>query len=332
MTDYLPFPLERVYEVLERYSGRSILVLGDLMLDEYVWGQVKRISPEAPVMVVDVVRTTYALGGAGNVAHNVQAMGARAVVCGIVGDDTMGATLRDHVSEAGCIPEGIVTLEDRPTTVKSRILAHNQQVVRVDREKNTPISSEASRGLLKYVEEHIASVDGVILSDYAKGVLTEHLVKDTIALARRFNKPVAANLKPPRVAPFEGATLLTLNVHEAERAANETINETADLYRIGEALRAQLRCDALLVTRGADGIALFTASAEPVCLPARRLDVFDVAGAGDAVICAAALALASGASFLEAAAVGNIAGNAKVTKLGVAPVTRAEMRRVAEMA
>lgn len=317
-------------KLLDSFTARRILVVGDVMLDEYVWGQVNRISPEAPVMVVEVSSTDWRLGGAGNVANNVQAMGGQCVVCGVVGDDPNGAVVHNQVAAIGADGSGLVSAKDRPTTVKTRIVAHSQQVVRVDRETRAPVSGEVLAGMAAFVRVALPTVDAIVLSDYAKGALTEDLVREIVALARQHDKPVAANLKPPRVAPFHGATFLTLNVHEAERAANTTIADEAALLAVGAELRAQLDCDGLLVTRGPHGVALFTADESPVLLPARPVEVYDVAGAGDAVISAATMALASGATFAEAAAVGNLAGNAKVTKLGVSPVTRDEMLRLAE--
>ncbi|HEY3413557.1 MAG TPA: PfkB family carbohydrate kinase [Armatimonadota bacterium] len=315
--------------LLDGFGSRRILVVGDVMLDEYVWGQVNRISPEAPVMVVEVNSTDWRLGGAGNVANNVQAMGGRCIVCGVVGDDPNGAVVHAQVAAIGADGSGLVVAKDRPTTVKTRIVAHSQQVVRVDRETRAPVDGDALDGMAAFVRNALPTVDAVILSDYAKGALTEALVREIIALARRHGKPVAANLKPPRVAPFHGATFLTLNVHEAERAANTSITDEAALLTVGADLRAQLDCDGLLITRGPNGVVLFTAGAAPLLLPAHPVEVYDVAGAGDAVIGAATMALASGAAFADAAAVGNLAGNAKVTKLGVAPVTREEMLRLA---
>lgn len=316
---------ERLREIVNAFAGRRVLVVGDIMLDEYVWGEANRISPEAPVMVVEVRDTTYAIGGAGNVGHNIRSLGAHPRLCGVIGDDMMGKILQGIAAGAGIDTEGLVCAPDRPTTVKTRIVAHSQQVVRVDRETRDPISGTALDEMLVKVKHAIPTIDAVILSDYAKGALTDELTETVVSLARAAGKPTAANLKPPRVAPFRGATLLTLNMHEAERASNETIRCDADLHCVGRALRERLDCRALLITRGADGVALFTDGIEPVHIPARRVEVYDVTGAGDAVISASTLALISGASPAEAAAIGNLAGNAKVRKLGVAPVTTGEI-------
>lgn len=323
---------ERLDTLLSGFQGRRVLVVGDLMLDEYVWGRVNRISPEAPVMVVDVVETTHALGGAGNVVNNIQAMGASAVVAGVVGDDPNGLAVRERLRECGSVPDGVAIAPDRPTTVKTRIVAHSQQVVRVDRELRTAIPETTLAAVSRFVRDAVSGVDAVLLSDYSKGVLVDSLVRDAVAAARAAGRPVAANLKPPRVDPFAGATLLTLNVHEAERATGVEITDEPSLLSAGGSLRRRLECSALMVTRGGEGVALFTADAEPVLLAARRVEVYDVTGAGDTVISAATLALAAGGGFVEAAAIGNLAGNAKVTKLGVAPVTRDEIRRMAEPA
>lgn len=320
---------DRLGAILDRFTNLRILVVGDLMLDEYLWGAVSRISPEAPVMVVEVQRTTHCLGGAGNVASNVKALGGVPALAGVAGGDTMGDVLVEHAAACGSGPDAILRVPQRPTTVKTRIVAHSQQVVRVDRETRAPLSANEEHGLRDVVLRALPSCDAVVLSDYAKGTLTDGLVREVVAGARAAGKPVAANLKPPRVDPFQGASLLSLNLLETERAANEAVPTTEALARVGSRLRAELACSALLITRGPDGVALFTAHEPPVQIPARRVEVFDVAGAGDAVIGAATMALAAGAAPAEAAAIGNLAGNVKVTKLGVAPVSAEEIRQMA---
>jgi D-beta-D-heptose 7-phosphate kinase/D-beta-D-heptose 1-phosphate adenosyltransferase len=247
----------------------------------------------------------------------------------VAGKDAMGEILREHAVACGSSATGIIAADERPTTVKTRIVAHSQQVVRVDRETRAPLDSASESRLLSFLRETAPEVDAVILSDYAKGTLTDGLVVEAVAQAGALGIPVAANLKPPRVRPFAGAGFLSLNLAEAERAGNEPIADEAALERVGTRLRAELACGALLITRGPEGVALFTASGDPVTIPARRVEVYDVAGAGDAVISAAAMALAAGAEPVEAAAIGNLAGNVKVTKLGVAPVSRGEIRQMA---
>jgi rfaE bifunctional protein kinase chain/domain len=318
---------KRLEALLNAFTGRKILVAGDLMLDEYVWGQASRISSEAPVLILDVQKTTHSLGGAANVARNVREMGAEATLVGVVGRDASADQLMASLESCGCSKSGIVAADDRPTTVKSRVVAQNQQIVRIDRETKKPVTGAVMDKLLSRIEEMLPAADAVILSDYAKGVLTDRLVRTVIKQAREYRVPVAANLKPPHVEAFRGATLLTLNLAEAERAWGRPIIGEAGLRRCGQELRKQLACKGLLITRGGDGVVLFASTGAPLFIPAQRVQVFDVTGAGDTVISAALLALSAGGTCAEAAAIGNMAGNIKVTKQGTAPVDRDEMRR-----
>ncbi len=320
---------ERFDALLNAFEGRKILVVGDLMLDEYVLGHAGRVSPEAPVLVLDVQRTTHGLGGAANVARNVGRMGAEVTLAGVVGADAGADRLQASLRENGCSTEGVVVARDRPTTVKTRVVVQNQQIVRIDRETREPVCGKTLERLSSLVNASIPSVDGVILSDYAKGALTDCLVSTIIKKAKEHRVPLAANLKPPRVDAFRGATLLTLNLAEAERAWRHPVGDEADLRRCGQALRKRLACKGLLITRGGDGVVLFTATGAPLAIPAHRVQVFDVTGAGDTVIGAAAMALSCGATCGEAAAIGNLAGNIKVTKLGAATVDRDEIRTFA---
>ncbi len=321
--------LNRLDTLLEAFANRKILVAGDLMLDEYIRGQINRISPEAPVPVLDVQRTSHTLGGAANVAANVRAMGADVFLAGVVGADVAAEMLRESLERHGCSIDGLVVDNDRSTTVKTRVVVQNQQIVRIDRETRKPISGTVLEKLLARIEAVLPAVDAVILSDYAKGVLAESLVRTIVKQAREARIPVAANLKPPHVEAFHGATLLTLNLAEAERAWRRPIGDETSLYRCGQALRKRLACKGLLITRSGDGVVLFTSAGAPLAIPAQRVQVFDVTGAGDTVISAASLALSAGATCAEAAAVGNLAGNIKVTKHGTAAVGCDELRRLA---
>jgi len=318
---------KRLDALLNAFAGRRILVAGDLMLDEYISGQASRVSPEAPVLVVDVQQTTHALGGAANVAGNVREMGAEVSVAGIVGRDPGANLLLASLEAHGCCVENVIVADDRPTTVKTRVVVQNQQVLRFDRETRKAVSEAAGARLLALVEAALPAVDAVILSDYAKGALTHRLVTAIIRKAKQRRVPLAANLKPPHVEAFCGATFLTLNQAEAERAWRQPIVDETSLYRCGHALRKRLACKGLLITRGGEGVVLFTQTGAPHAIPTRRVQVFDVTGAGDTVISAAAMALAAGATCHEAAVIGNLAGNIKVTKLGAAAVNRSEIRR-----
>lgn len=322
--------LERLDALLNSFAGERILVAGDLMLDEYIWGHTNRISPEAPVPVLDVKKNTHTLGGAANVAENLRAMGAEVSLAGVVGRDPGADQLRANLEIHGCSIGCVVVDDDRPTTVKTRVVVQNQQIVRIDRETRKPICGPVLERLMARIESTLPETDAVILSDYAKGVLTDRVVRMVIRKARERRIPVAANLKPPRVEAFRGATLLTLNLAEAERAWCRPITDDAALLCCGQTLRKRLGCKGLLITRGGDGVVLFTKSDVPLAIPAQRVQVFDVTGAGDTVISAASLALSAGATCAEAATVGNLAGNIKVTKLGTAAVDRDEIRRFAE--
>ena len=283
--------IDRLDVVLTAFEGRKIIVVGDLMLDEYILGQSSRVSPEAPVLVLDIQRNTYCLGGAANVARNVSRMGAEVTTVGVVGHDSAADKLRSCLRENGCSSEGVIALSNRPTTVKTRVVAQNHQIVRMDRETRVPVDEDDSNKLLEIIDALIPDADGMILSDYAKGVLTDSLVTDIIARAKHYGVPLAANLKPPRVDPFRGASLLTLNLVEAELAWSRSIREENDLCRCGRELRERLECKGLLITRGGNGVALFSENDEPLIIPSHRVQVFDVTGAGDTVISAAALAI-----------------------------------------
>jgi D-beta-D-heptose 7-phosphate kinase/D-beta-D-heptose 1-phosphate adenosyltransferase len=319
----------RLDALLNHFAGRKVLVVGDLMLDEYIWGQTSRVSPEAPVLVLDVQRTTHSLGGAANVARNIHALGASVTLAGVVGADPSAHLLLDDLESDGCSTAGVVTTDDRPTTVKTRVVVQNQQIVRIDRETRKPVCGAALDKMLAIIEKTIPEVDAVVLSDYAKGVLTDRLVTTAVTKAKEYGVPLAANLKPPQVEAFRGATLLTLNLAEAERAWQRPIVDEKSLFRCGQALRKRLACKGLLITRGGDGVAVFASAREPLVIPAQRVEVYDVTGAGDTVISAATMALSGGATCGEAAAIGNLAGNIKVTKLGTATVVCDEIRQFA---
>lgn len=319
----------RLDAILNAFADRRILVVGDVMLDEYIWGHTTRISPEAPVPVLDVQRTTHTLGGAANVARNVREMGGAVTLFGVVGSDPGADMLLASLEANGCPADCLVVGEDRLTTIKTRVVVQNQQIVRIDRETKKPVCEAVTDSLLSRIEAALPGADAVILSDYAKGVLTDRLVRRVIKKAKEHRVSVAANLKPPHVEAFRGATLLTLNLAEAERAWGHPIIDAMSVCRCGQTLRKRLACKGLLITRGGDGVVLFTSSGAPLAIPAHRVQVFDVTGAGDTVISAASLALSTGATCAEAAAIGNLAGNIKVTKLGTAAVDRNEIRRFA---
>lgn len=318
----------RLQALLGQFEGKHVLVVGDCMLDEYVWGRVNRISPEAPVMVVEQVRNTWAAGGASNVAVNVVAMAGRASIVTVVGDDPQGIRLRRELENQGVHHEGVVTHPNRPTTVKTRIVAHNQQVVRVDREERAPVAEEVVDQLVQRVRAQMEHADAVLFSDYSKGVLTDAVVSAAMELARAAGKPTFANPKPSSIRRYQGISLVTVNQSEAEAVTGYSLHEHSELDRAGEKVLASCGAEAAIVTLGGRGLALFRSGKPWRHLPVVPLEVYDPCGCGDSAIAAAALARTAGANWVEAATLANLAGNAKVRKLGVVPVTRAEIETV----
>jgi D-beta-D-heptose 7-phosphate kinase/D-beta-D-heptose 1-phosphate adenosyltransferase len=319
---------ERLNALLGRFAGKRILVIGDCMLDEYIIGRVNRISPEAPVMVVEQVKTNYAAGGASNVAVNIVALGGDASIISIVGDDLMGDRLREELARRGVTHSGVVTATGRPTTVKTRIVAHNQQVVRVDREERSPIPAEVGAQILDRVRAEIGQADAVLISDYSKGVLTEELVAGVLDLARSRNIPVCANPKPSNIRQYRGLSLISLNQSEAEAVTGVSLSDLGSMDDAGARLMHLCAVEAAFITLGGRGLALFEAGKSWRHLPVVPLEVYDPCGCGDSAIAAATLARTAGADWVEAATLANLAGNAKVRKSGVVPVTRPEIENV----
>lgn len=308
-----------------RFADQTVLILGDVMLDEYVWGEVQRISPEAPVPVVELQRRTYMPGGAANVAANVVSLGGRALLGGVIGRDPAAAQLGEALRQRGIDSQGLVVDDVRPTTTKTRIVAHSQQLVRVDTEQRMPLRDELEDTLLRWAETRMAEVDACILSDYAKGVVSARLAEHFIHMARRAGRPVIVDPKGTDYAKYRCATALTPNVHEAAHAANREIAKDADLLEVGRVLSGRLGGSALLVTRGSQGMSLFLNRGQSVHIPAVARHVFDVTGAGDTVVSTLAMALAAGATLEQAARLANRAAGIVVGKLGTATVTREEL-------
>jgi D-beta-D-heptose 7-phosphate kinase/D-beta-D-heptose 1-phosphate adenosyltransferase len=318
---------ERAEQILNGFSGKRILVIGDVMLDEYIWGSVNRISPEAPVMIVDVNKYSHVPGGAANVVNNICALDAKSAVIGVIGADEAGNELKSALESKGAITNGLVTVDGRPTTRKTRVIAHSQQVVRIDHEKRNPLAPEIKEQLYSLIEREIALADAVLLSDYQKGALDSDILKFCVKCAGG-RTPITGNLKPKSIGESISLTCLTLNLPEAKIAADASSMETEeDINAAGKALLEKTGSENVLITRGADGLTLFSASSphSPVTVPAHPVEVYDVAGAGDTVISALTLALASGATPIEAVTLANYAGAEAVKKVGVATVSISEI-------
>lgn len=314
-------------EALPPIGGRRLAVVGDAMLDHFVWGSVERISPEAPVPVVRVREETWKLGGAANVAAGIRALGAEAVFFGLCGRDEAAATLRRLLSERGIAPDGLVTDPDRPTTLKTRIIAHHQQVCRTDREHDGAIDAAGLAALLGGLRG-CGPFDGIVLSDYGKGVLTEASLPALIGAARAAGVPVVIDPKRGDYAKYRGATSLTPNQREAELACGHAITDPDSLRRAGRKLLDVTAADALLITRGEHGMALYLRDGGEHHLPAVATTVYDVTGAGDTVIAVYASCLAAGTSHFDAARLANHAAGLAVRELGTAAVTLDQLRAV----
>lgn len=321
-------PAERKHlrKLLSELPGRRILVLGDLMLDQYVRGTCARISPEAPVPVVRVTQETYIPGGAGNVAANLAALQARVAIMGVVGDDEAGHKLLADFSEMNV--DGGHSLIDsaRVTSQKCRVVAERQQVVRFDRETTEPLSNDTESRLLERLPAALRESDALILSDYGKGVLTPRVLTTAIRLAKALRIPVTVDPKIEHFKRYRGVTCMTPNLHEAWSGMRRPPQAgTPAIETLGRDILRTLRCESVLVTRGPDGMSLFKQSARPLHIPTQAREVFDVTGAGDTVISTLTLALAARAKIEHAAALSNHAAGIVVAKLGTATVTIPEL-------
>ena len=315
----------QVEAFLNRLPDLRVLVIGDLMLDEYVWGEAERISPEAPVQVVDVKREDLRLGGAGNVINNLAALGARVEVVSVLGDDADSHVLTGIIESQGLSANGIRRVRGRTTARKTRVLASNQQMLRIDRESRTPISNADEQALLDDLQKLLPGVDVVLLSDYQKGLLTVSFLQAIIALCRTAKIPVLVDPKGDDYSKYRGATLLTPNRKEAGLASGIDIVDEESLLRAGRQLRQDLDSDALVITRSEEGMSLFFREGPEKHLPTRAREVFDVTGAGDTVLTVLGLALAAGLSMEEAAELANVAAGIVVAKVGTSTISGPEI-------
>ena len=314
----------RLAALLEGFRRVRLLVVGDVVLDEYLWGTVERVSPEAPVPVVHVRDETVVLGGAANVARNVVALGGGVALCSVVGDDAAGRRIGELVRDLGVDPAGLVVAPGRPTTRKTRVIARSQQVVRFDRETHDPLASAAAARLLESLDRALRGVDGAIVEDYGKGVLTTRTALAAMRRLRAAGVPVAVDPKAA-LGPYRGAALLKPNLREAEALSGIAVRRPADLARAAARLRRRIGGGALVVTRGAEGMTLFESDGPGVDVPTVRREVFDVQGAGDTTIAALALGLRAGATLFEAAVIANAAASVVVGKVGTATASADEV-------
>jgi rfaE bifunctional protein kinase chain/domain len=323
---------DQLRDILKQFAQQQIVVVGDVMLDHYLWGKVSRISPEAPVPVVEVTRESYFPGGAANVARNLRALGANARIMGVLGEDDAGQKLRNALEEQGIPTDGLVGDSTRPTTLKTRIVAHNQQVVRFDHESNGAISSSLQNELVRHFSEILPDIDAVIFEDYGKGLFTQDLVSQMLAKARGAKIVTAADPNPRRLLDYREITAITPNRSEAFAAAGVPYVEPVDdvladepLNTVGDILLKKWKAENLLITLGEHGMCLFRPGKKPHHIPTVAQEVFDVSGAGDTVIATLALALAAGADPVEAAEISNHAAGVVVGKVGTATCSPEEL-------
>ncbi len=315
---------KRATGLVDSFRKASVLVVGDVIMDHFIWGKVERISPEAPVPVVEVTRETVLLGGSANVVNNITALGGRCYLTGIVGRDRDGTLLLKMLRERGVELGGIVVDSRRPTTIKTRIIAHSQQVVRFDREKKSPISQRKIARILDYVEKTLKKVDVVVVSDYSKGLVTEELMEGLKELARQRQKPIVVDPKVEHFHYYHGVELVTPNNLEASRASGVEIRDEETLHQAGRILLDSLGSKAVLITRGEQGMSLFEKDRD-THIPTVAREVYDVSGAGDTVVGVMALALSAGADYREAAVLANMAAGIVVGKVGTAVVHPEEL-------
>ncbi|HET6515305.1 MAG TPA: D-glycero-beta-D-manno-heptose-7-phosphate kinase [Thermodesulfovibrionales bacterium] len=310
--------------LFNNFRDARILVVGDIILDQYIWGKVSRISPEAPVPIVEVTDDTFRLGGAANVANNIASMGGKATVAGIVGRDRAGDIFRELAEERGVA--SALFEDSRPTIMKTRVIAHNQQVVRFDREEKSRISGKARVDLLAFMRHAIHEHDAVIVSDYKKGLVSPELIREILKHARARKKLVAVDPKVGHFPCYRGVSLITPNLVEASSGSGIEIKDERSLIRAGKTLMKRLSCASVLITRGEEGMSLF--ERETVThIPTVARRVYDVTGAGDTVIATVALAFASGATLQEAASIANHAAGIVVGEVGTAVVTQEKLRK-----
>ena len=318
---------DKMISHLDKFKDVNVLVLGDIMHDVFIWGKVKRISPEAPVPVVEVTRETSLLGGAANVVNNVLALGARASMAGVVGADRAGEAVIKELDRIGANRACVHKSMTRPTAVKTRVIAQKQQVVRFDKEEIRPLKASTEKKLWRSLKKKLDEVDAVILSDYAKGLLSESLTKKIIDLCNKNGKPVAVDPKPVNMDWYKNASIITPNSKEAGEAAGFEIVTDEDVERAGKILIDRLGCKYIMITRGEKGMSLFRKDGHFFSIPALAREVFDVTGAGDTVIGVLATAMAAGMEMDDAMKAANVAAGIVVGKVGTSVASVEEIKK-----
>ncbi len=313
---------QRLQSLFDGFAGKRIAVVGDLMMDRYYWGSVGRISPEAPVPVVEVESESTRLGGAANVANNIAALGGVPIMVGVIGSDLTGKEFMKIIEGNGFPTSGIVIDSSRPTTVKTRVIAHHQHVVRIDQETKQNISSEIQVKILKTLSESMKTLDGIILEDYNKGVLVPHLIHEVTEAARKHEKTVSVDPKFNNFFAYKNVTVFKPNRKETEEALGCKLAEWDDIDKAGKEMLHVLDAENVLLTLGEQGMALFEKGDKVTHLPTRAIKVADVSGAGDTVVSTLSMVLASGGDIGEAATLANFAGGIVCGEVGIVPIDK----------
>jgi len=317
-------------ENIDRFPRARVIVIGDIIMDEYIWGDVSRISPEAPVPVVEVEHETKTLGGASNVIYNMATLGARPVLCGVIGDDRTGRQILNKVDQMGLKTDGMVVEPGHPTSIKTRIVAHNQQVVRFDRESKKNIGPESIEKILDFIGKNLDTIDAIVISDYGKGVISAPLMKGLRDLVRQASEGSIIIAVDPKTGNFEyyhEVDVITPNHHEAGSYCGFEIYDDDTLTQAGRKMLDELKCRSVLITQGKDGVTLFENGGEITHIPTVAKKVFDVTGAGDTVIGTFSLGLASGLDLKSAAVLSNFAAGIVVGEVGTSTVSAAELKK-----
>ncbi|RLD16429.1 MAG: D-glycero-beta-D-manno-heptose-7-phosphate kinase [Caldiserica bacterium] len=316
--------MERLKKLVKRIKGKRIAVVGDIIVDHYVWGDTSRISPEAPVPVVLVKNEEYKPGGAANTCNNIISLESEAVLFGVIGEDITGEKAIEIFKNYGVNTDGIVIEKNRPTTLKTRIIARTQQMIRVDKESSHKIKRETSKEILKKIENNIDKFDGIIISDYGKGVINRYLLERLIPLALRKKKIITVDPKIEHFFLYKKVTSITPNHYEAGDALHTKCEEDIEVENAGKKIMKRLKTISLLITRGEKGMTLFLKD-KVYHIPTVAKEVYDVTGAGDTVVATFTLCLSSGIDFLDSAKISNIAAGIVVGKIGAATTTIDEM-------
>lgn len=314
------FSEARLQELLASFKGKKVAVVGDLMVDRYYWGTVGRISPEAPVPVVEVIEEQARLGGAANVANNIQTLGGEPILVGLIGNDHPGQMFVEILKERNLSSKGIVVDASRPTTIKTRVIAHAQHVVRIDNESKAECPDHIRHLIVDAVKYNIHELDAIIIEDYNKGVVTKDVIHELIAVARKYHKIITVDPKLNNFMEYKGVTVFKPNRREVEEAIGGRLKTQEDVERAGRHLLNALEAENVLITRGEEGMTLFEANGEITNVPTQASNVQDVSGAGDTVVSTLTMSLASGGSIRESATLANCAAGVVVASVGIVPI------------